>query len=89
MAVENQTIKIESFQEVPADEYPKIPLIVIYKHPLDFPGMYVGRLWNIGKPTPYAIIAKTLQEVKKVIPKGMIGIPRSPEDDPNIVATYI
>jgi hypothetical protein len=31
----------------------RMPIITVYYSPLDFPGMYVARLFDIEKPTKY------------------------------------
>lgn len=71
-----------------------LPLITIYKNPTDYPEKCVARLWDVGKgvhrPTEIAVIADNIMELRSKIPwDSMIVIPRSPQDDPKIVETWI
>lgn len=67
-----------------------VPLITIYKNPKDFPDQYVARLFDIGRPTGRFFAADTYEEVLKEIPtRGMVRIPRRPNDDPVIVEVWM
>lgn len=67
----------------------------LYNSPLDFPGQYVVRRFTIGKgdPIPDAepfIVTEDMNEVKEAMNRlGLFIVPRSPEDDPKIVCTWI
>jgi len=63
----------------------------VYDHPLDYPDGYIARLHVIGKksgPTNIIRTAPTLEEVRKLLPPGLIRITRSPKDEPQIVETW-
>ena len=66
---------------------------VIYKHPKDFPNSYVVRTFEIVpkevKPTDQFAVAKTLKELRALIPPQCIAIARDPTDDPCIVEVWI
>lgn len=68
----------------------KMPLIVITKHPEDYPDKYVTRLFDLGKGTPYCVLSNTLQQARKAIPQPrFMNIGRQEEDDPVIVETWV
>jgi hypothetical protein len=61
-------------------------------NPSDFPGKFTARRhWIL--PTSIAtqevFIGETLEEIRKMLPKGLYRIPRSPEDDPVIIESWI
>ena len=64
---------------------------VIYDHPRDYPGHFVVRRWLIEpgtcKPSE-AMIYGTLEEARRSIPRDLVRIARSPEDDSCIVETW-
>ncbi|MEK5069789.1 hypothetical protein [Sporosarcina sp. FSL K6-1508] len=66
----------------------EIPVIVIYENPKDFPGEFVGRLFDGVKPTKW--YAKGAHEVDVVgkIPTGFVRLERAYLDEPHIVCTY-
>lgn len=67
---------------------------VIYKHPSDFPGLYVARAQSIDKDGVTAhnmgFASPDYEDIKAyMIAKGLIRIPRHPDDDPVILETWI
>ena len=62
-------------------------------NPSDHPGKFVARKWLIGRGTMAATaeqhIADTLDGVRDMLPRGLIAIPRHPNDDPVIVESWI
>jgi hypothetical protein len=83
----NVNIEIDDFQ--PYLRTCKLPIITIYKKPIDAPKSYVARLWDITRWTPYIFKAPTLKEVYKSIPKHLTRLERSPDDDKCIIETWI
>lgn len=65
---------------------------IVYERPLDYPRHYVVRRHEIGhgwhRPTGDVLLADSLQNARRLIPVGLVRIPRSPEDDPTIVETW-
>ena len=61
----------------------------IYKHPLDYPEKFVARKFILDKPTSEILIGDTLEEIRKLLPKGLTLIERNPKDDPILVETWI
>lgn len=67
-----------------------VPLITIYEHPADFPGKYVARIWDLGRPTALAVMADTYGELMERIPyREMVKMPRRPDDDPVIMEVWM
>jgi hypothetical protein len=64
----------------------------VYDHPKDQPNHFVARLWLIGDgkliPTNDMFIADTLEEVRSLLPPGLVCVPRDPGDDPVILETW-
>ena len=71
----------------------RVPLITVYRSPLDYPGQYVARLWRIlpgkAEPTPTVIIAETLEVLRGKIPVNMTIFGRNENDDPAIVECWM
>lgn len=63
----------------------KVPLVVIYDSPKDFPGKVVARVWDGEKNRPTNVYCED-----DVMSAGFIfKFPRTPEDDACIVETYM
>ena len=65
----------------------------VYDHPRDYPDCFVARRW-IGKggdviATADMFTAATLEEVRALLPAGLIHFPRMPGDDPKIVEVWM
>ena len=68
----------------------KIPIIVMYERPGDYPNRYVARLWDIDRPTTLFETAETLEELELLLPlEGMVWIERHANDDPVILGTWV
>lgn len=66
-----------------------IRMYVVYDHPSDYPNCFVVRLWKNGQPTLTHILAESLEQARKMIPNGLVRIPRHVSDDPVIVETWV
>lgn len=70
-----------------------LPHYVVYARPKDYPNEYVARVLDVAPGTvePKEICgrAESLEELRKTLPPGLSRIPRSPQDDPEIVETWI
>ncbi|MCP3739986.1 hypothetical protein [Rossellomorea sp. BNER] len=84
----NQDTIINSFEEIDLQDY-DMPLICVYASPEDFKEMYVARLFDLDKPTHYLLMRPSLESIRKEIPDQFNHIPRSPQDDPKIVETWV
>jgi hypothetical protein len=60
----------------------------VYYNPLDYPGLYVARLFILDKPTLITVVAWTLEEVRECLPPGLVRMERMPEDEPQIVECW-
>jgi len=70
---------------------------VVYEDPADFPGKWVVRRFTIypdgGSPVieedpEPMVVTDSLEEARKVIPKGAYCLGRHPEDDPVIYEVW-
>lgn len=66
-----------------------MPIITIFNSPTDYPGKYVARVFDVGKPTNLAAVAGTYEELQQAIPAGMVKLERNEKDDPVILETWI
>lgn len=66
-----------------------LELWTIYDSPIDLPGRFVARKWVLDKPTTELLRDETLQGVRAKLPRGLFCMPRSTEDDPKIVETWM
>jgi hypothetical protein len=57
----------------------------------DHPGLYVARLWvTIPEMEPSLLIrAGTLEQLRDLLPDGLVLIPHQPGEDANIIETWI
>lgn len=71
----------------------KLPGVVIYYNTTDFPGKYVGRVWDLGResPTETAIVTENLEHLREKINKAgfQMVIMRDKNDDPVVAETWI
>ena len=67
----------------------KVELWTIYKHPKDYPNKFVARKFVLDKPTEEILIGDTLEEVRKLLPKGLTRFERNPSDVLSIVETWL
>jgi hypothetical protein len=68
-------------------------LWTVYDHPRDYPDVWVARRSEIGigksTPTPDMFTADTLDELRALLPRGLVCLARSPGDDPVIVEVWL
>ena len=65
----------------------------IYWSPTDYPGEYVARAHIVGRKrsgaTKYIRRGSTLQSIHDQLPIGLVRFPRSPDDEPQIVESWM
>lgn len=65
----------------------------VYKHPKDYPNDYVARKHTIGAfgshPSVEMFAADTLEEIRALIPLGLVCLGRAPDDEAQIVETWL
>lgn len=66
-----------------------LPIYTVYFDTKDYPGRYVVRLFATDKPTTWARSAETLDEVRALIPPGLVRLLRHPDDEPTIVEVWL
>lgn len=67
----------------------KMPVIVVYDKPNDFPDKFVARLFDLDQPTVMVMLDNSLHRLRKRLPMGLIQMQRSFGDDSSIVETWI
>ncbi|MBR3796007.1 MAG: hypothetical protein IKK34_08265 [Clostridia bacterium] len=70
------------------------PIITVFFSPKDCPGKYIARIFVVepGKTmaTKYCTVADTLEAMRAHIPTNqLLCFPRSPEDDPCVVESWL
>ena len=80
---------VDSLKEVDFSDL-KLPMIVIYEKPLDFPDKYIARVFECEKPTNTLIIRDSLQECRDDITAAgfLVGMERSENDALSVVETW-
>ena len=83
-------VQIHPDYMVPWTDEPGLSIWVIYDNPTDFPGKFVVRKW-IGEAADKEplIVADTLEEARKALPKHIVRLMPSEGDDPKIVETWL
>lgn len=67
-----------------------LSLWVVTENPSDFPGQYVARLWHGERATTTKIVAEDLKSIRReMLRRGLMLVPRSPEDDPVIFEIWL
>lgn len=69
----------------------KVPVIVVYEHPSDYPQYYVARVFDTDKPTDTIMLKDRLSEIQDDIKENtdMIFFLRGAADDPCIVGVWM
>lgn len=70
-------------------DYSEARMYVIYDHPSDFPYNWAVRLFVNNMPTNQAWVSPSLEEARKIIPKGYSCFPRLKQDDPCITEAWL
>lgn len=61
----------------------------IYWNPADYPGSWVVRAHDIpGGQREFCEVCGSLEEARKMIPRGLICVKRAPEDELQIIETW-
>jgi hypothetical protein len=72
----------------------RVSLWTVYDHPRDYPDVWVARRSEVGvgaapRPTSDMFTAETLDELRALLPRGLVCLARSPGDDPVIVEVWL
>lgn len=82
--------RVNSLTEVDFSEL-KVPLITVYYDTVDFPGQIVARVFEMNHPTNIYVSYQSMDAARSdAIDAGFQTlVPRSKDDDPHIVETYM
>jgi len=66
----------------------------VYRNPLDYPGKFVVRRFDVSQPPPMPdpepwAVSNTLEEARATLPGWAVVLARSEHDEPQIVETWI
>lgn len=67
----------------------KMPLITVYRSPIDYKGKFVARLFDLNRPTNLIVVKENIDEVRKTIPYRFEKMNRSLEDDIVIAEVWL
>ncbi|RQP58001.1 hypothetical protein DF159_20880 [Burkholderia ubonensis] len=71
---------------------PNFELWTIYERPRDYPHSFIARRWTIeggaAVPCEVAVVAPTLEDVRELLPPGLVRMERNDQDEPQIVETW-
>lgn len=81
---------VRSMKEVDFSEL-KMPMIVVFEKPVDFPDKYIARVFECEQPTNTLIIRDSLQECREdITAAGFLAcLERTDEDALAIVETWM
>jgi hypothetical protein len=83
-----ETQVLPSFYELDFSAF-RLPMIVIYDHPIDCSTKFVARVFDVEKITKYAIVADSLVEIRENIPPHFVKFERQENDDADIVEIWV
>lgn len=83
-----KTQVLRTFYDLDFSDF-KIPMIVVYDHPIDCPTKFTARVFDVDKLTCYAVVADSLDEIRKNISSCFVRLDRQETDDPVIVEVWI
>lgn len=65
----------------------------VYWSPNDFPGLFVARRWTVSKAgvraTEDHFVADYIDELRMMLPPGLVRMQRDPDDDPVIYEVWL
>ena len=71
MAEPSEDRVVRAFDRARLAKQTKMPLIVVYNNPEDYPNKYVARVWDVNRPTALVAVADTLEEIREAIPQDV------------------
>lgn len=79
---------VDSFLQVDVSDL-KFPIISVFYNPLDQPGKYVARMFDLDQPTDTSMVKDTLVELYEGFPPNLTRIPRQPNDHESVVEVWL
>lgn len=67
----------------------RLPMLVMYDHPSDFPHHIVIRLWDMDKWTPVCHLSPDIEAAEAAIPPQFCKLAPNRADDPKIIGVYV
>jgi hypothetical protein len=71
----------------------QLEMWTVYHSPRDYRGQYVARKFVVDgpqyRPTTDVFTADSLDEIRTLLPPGLVRLPRDSCDDKNIVETWL
>ena len=89
-AAERAANVVQAWPEASRDV--SIVMYVIYRHPLDHPTKIVTRKFLINdqpRPTKEYLLHDSIEDARTALPRGLWQIPRDPNDEPQIVESWV
>lgn len=80
--------RVESFAAVDMSDL-HFPSIAVFYNALDYPGLYVARLFDLEHPTDVMMVKETLEEIHEGIPPTFARLPRSEDDHESVWEVWI
>jgi hypothetical protein len=75
------------------EEEEGLAMWTVYDHPTDYPNQFVARKFLVNSKgvvrTNDMFLADTLEEIRDLLPPGLMNLYRYAQDDPNIIETWI
>ena len=69
---------------------PKLRLWTVYERPVDYPDLYVARLFEGESPTDQMLVCPDLEPIREELrQRGLTCLPRDDDDEPQIVESWI
>lgn len=84
-----EDIRIKDFCKILNSNEFKMPIIVIYEKPKDYPNHYIARVWDADKPTNAVMIRDSLEEIRSEMPCSFVKVNRFDKDDNCIIEVWV
>lgn len=66
-----------------------LPIWAVYsKNTLEYPGIFVARLFDTQNATNCVLLSESLEDLREQLPDGLLRVDRYPEDPPQILETW-
>jgi hypothetical protein len=79
---------VKNFNKIKGNNI-RLPIIIVYDRPVDYPQFCVARIFDVDKPTDMIMLKDNLEQLRKFKPNNMGIYNRSKDDDKRIVETWI
>lgn len=66
-----------------------LPIITVYENTVDYPVIWVARLFDTDKPTSFIVFGNSFTDIQFKIPCNMVLFNPSKDDDKNIRGIFL